>query len=95
MSTVTHLDWTYLVTGPYSDLYFSEPLPGRFEAGGFSVRQNKACLLGDGKGRVSFTTMAEYDDFHEHQYVKLTSHTVSGDFLSLLCSTLHNPETEF
>ncbi len=69
MSTVTNLEWTYLVTGPYSDLYFSEPLPGRYEAGGFSVRQNKACLLGDGKGRVSFTAMAEYDDSHGHRCV--------------------------
>lgn len=45
---------TYLVTGPYSDLYFgksSEP-----QVGSFDVKERKATLLGTGDGKVSFTT---------------------------------------
>jgi hypothetical protein len=64
MATVKNLEWTYLVTGPYSDLYFS-CIPGRPEIGSFDVKERKACLLGNGKGRVSFTTMAEYDLLNE------------------------------
>jgi hypothetical protein len=55
--TVKNLEFTYLVTGPYSDLYFGKTV--RPEIGAFDVRAKKAVLLGDGKGRVSFTAMAE------------------------------------
>lgn len=58
MPTVKNLEWTYLVTGPYSDLYFG-PNRGRPEMGSFDGRTQKAQLLGDGKGRVSFTAMAD------------------------------------
>jgi hypothetical protein len=51
------LEFTYLVTGPYSDLYFGKL--GKEEIGMFDVKAKKAVLLGDGKGKVSFTTMAE------------------------------------
>jgi nucleoside-diphosphate-sugar epimerase len=45
---------TYLVTGPYSDLYFgSSPEP---RAGTFNVKEKKATLLGTGEDKVSFTT---------------------------------------
>jgi hypothetical protein len=45
---------TYLVTGPYSDLYFgSSPEP---RAGTFNVKDKKATLLGTGEDPVSFTT---------------------------------------
>jgi NmrA-like family len=64
MATVKKLEWTYLATGPYSELYFV-CIPGRSEIGGFDVRERKACLLGNGKGRVSFTAMAEYDFFND------------------------------
>jgi hypothetical protein len=55
--TVKNLEFTYLVTGPYSDLYFGKS--GKDEIGTFDVKAKKAVLLGDGKERVSFTTMAE------------------------------------
>jgi nucleoside-diphosphate-sugar epimerase len=45
---------TYLVTGPYSELYFGssrEP-----QVGSFNVKEKKATLLGTGEERVSFTT---------------------------------------
>jgi NmrA-like family len=59
MATVKDLEWTYLVTGPYSDLYFG-PTRTNPEVGSFEPKDKKATLLGDGKGRVSFTAMAEY-----------------------------------
>lgn len=58
MATVKNLEWTYLVTGPYSDLYFG-PTHARPEVGRFDVKEKKAWLLGDGEGRVSFTAMKE------------------------------------
>ncbi|KAF2025059.1 NAD(P)-binding protein [Setomelanomma holmii] len=45
---------TYLVTGPYSDLYFGKsPEPC---GGSFDVKERKATLLGTGNEKVSFTT---------------------------------------
>jgi nucleoside-diphosphate-sugar epimerase len=45
---------TYLVTGPYSDLYFGKsPEP---TAGTFDVKGRKATVLGTGEEKVSFTT---------------------------------------
>jgi nucleoside-diphosphate-sugar epimerase len=45
---------TYLVTGPYSDLFFgSSPHP---HAGTFNVKAQKAVLLGTGEEKVSFTS---------------------------------------
>ena len=58
MSTMKRLEHTYLVTGPYSDLYFG-PFKVRPEIGSFDVKAKKAVLLGDGEGPVSFTAMYE------------------------------------
>jgi nucleoside-diphosphate-sugar epimerase len=49
-----NLKVTYLVTGPYSDLYFGRSPEPR--AGTFSVKEKKATLLGTGDDKVSFTT---------------------------------------
>jgi NmrA-like family len=70
MATVKDLEWTYLVTGPYSDLYFG--FMPRAEVGTFDVVGKKAVLLGDGRGRVSFTAMAEYYDFYFIRFVLQT-----------------------
>jgi hypothetical protein len=59
MQTMKRLEHTYLVTGPYSDLYFGT-MKARPELGQFDVKEKKAVLLGDGNGPVSFTAMAEY-----------------------------------
>ncbi|OCT52128.1 isoflavone reductase family protein [Cladophialophora carrionii] len=59
MKTMKRLEYTYLVTGPYSDLYFGT-MKARPELGQFDVKEKKAVLLGDGEGPVSFTAMAEY-----------------------------------
>lgn len=49
---------TYLVTGPYSDMYFNL-VPSLDEAGGFDVKGKRAVLVEDGEGKVGFTTMRE------------------------------------
>lgn len=49
---------TYLVTGPYSDMYFNL-VPSLEEAGGYDVKGRRAVLLEDGEGKVGFTTMKE------------------------------------
>ena len=59
MKKMKRLEHTYLVTGPYSDLYFGT-MKARPELGQFDVKAKKAVLLGDGNGQVSFTAMAEY-----------------------------------
>ena len=51
------LEYTYVVTGPYSDLYFGKSM--RDDVGTFDVKAQKAVLLGDGNGKVAFTAMAE------------------------------------
>ena len=56
-NTVKNLEFTYFVTGPYSDLYFDKS--EKEQIGTFDVKAKKAVLLGDGNGRVSFTAMAE------------------------------------
>jgi hypothetical protein len=58
MRTMKNIEHTYIVTGPYSDLYFG-PMKGRPELGSFDAAQKKAVLLGDGDGPVSFTAMIE------------------------------------
>jgi hypothetical protein len=52
------IEYTYLVTGPYSDLYFG-PFTSQPELGSFNVKEKKAVLLGTGDEEVSFTAMAE------------------------------------
>ncbi|KAI1503776.1 isoflavone reductase family protein [Biscogniauxia marginata] len=57
-SSVSRLRYTYLVTGPFADLYVSNR-PKMPEAGTFDVVNMKATLLGDGNGKTSLTTMAD------------------------------------
>ncbi|KAI1178549.1 hypothetical protein F4777DRAFT_575791 [Nemania sp. FL0916] len=49
---------TYLVTGPYIDMFMSQ-IPGAEAAGGFEVRGRKAVLVDDGKGPIGFTSMPD------------------------------------
>ena len=52
------IEYTYVVTGPYSDLYFG-PMKQNPQIGSFDVVQKKAVLCGTGNDRVSFTSMEE------------------------------------
>ncbi|KNG82997.1 isoflavone reductase family protein [Aspergillus nomiae NRRL 13137] len=55
---VFDLAYTYVVTGPYSDMYVH--FAGNPVAGGWDVKAKKATLLGeDGSARVSLTTMKD------------------------------------
>jgi nucleoside-diphosphate-sugar epimerase len=55
---VKRLEYTYLVTGPFAEGYIdiNRGDPG---SGSIDVKAKKAVLLGDGKGRISLTTMPE------------------------------------
>ncbi|KIW60602.1 hypothetical protein PV05_00808 [Exophiala xenobiotica] len=53
-----NLDHTYVVTGPYSDLFLSNN--ERFkQAGTFDVKNKEAVLVGDENTKISFTTMRD------------------------------------
>ncbi|KAI1151003.1 hypothetical protein F4825DRAFT_377602 [Nemania diffusa] len=55
---VKRLQHTYLVTGPYIDMYFSL-LPGFEAIGGYDVRARKAVVVGSGNDAVGFTSMPD------------------------------------
>lgn len=55
---VKRLKYTFLVTGPYIDMYFDLD-DARPEAGGFDSKRKKAVLVEDGEDRVGFTSMPE------------------------------------
>ena len=49
---------TYLVTGPYIDMYLAFA-PGAKDAGGWDAKAKESVLLGDGQGKIGFCTMRE------------------------------------
>ncbi|KAK2023472.1 NmrA-like family protein [Colletotrichum zoysiae] len=55
---VQRLKYTYLVTGPYADMFLvlSAAAP---EAGGYDLANRKAVLIGDGEGKVGLITMKD------------------------------------
>lgn len=62
-----HLEYTYIVTGPYADadrsLYLSAQPPEKEVWGTFDVHRKRAVLLGDGNGKISLTTMRDVGKF--------------------------------
>ncbi|KAK5094463.1 hypothetical protein LTR70_004101 [Exophiala xenobiotica] len=62
MKTLRRMEHTYVVTGPYSDLYFGA-MKEAPKAGGFDVGRGRAYLLGDGDMPVSFTAMNDVGKF--------------------------------
>lgn len=59
---VQNLAYTYLVTGPFADLYAGD-MSSEPQMGSFNVGRREATLLGDGKGLVGLTTMADVGRF--------------------------------
>lgn len=63
LKTVKNLEYTYVVTGPYGDadglLYLAAKKPEDEAEGTFDVHRKRAILLGDGKGKISLTTMRD------------------------------------
>lgn len=62
-----HLEYTYIVTGPYADadrsLYLSAQPPEKEAWGTFDIHRKRAVLLGDGNGEISLTTMRDVGKF--------------------------------
>ena len=62
-----NLEHTFVVTGPYGDadkgLYLSASPPAMEEAGTVDVANKRAILIGDGKGKISLTTMRDVGSF--------------------------------
>lgn len=57
-SHVERVQCTYLVTGPYIDMYLTL-IPGVEALGGYDVRSRKAVVVGSGNDAVGFTSMPE------------------------------------
>ncbi|KAJ8107935.1 hypothetical protein ONZ43_g6577 [Nemania bipapillata] len=57
-NNIKKLQCTYLVTGPYIDMYLSR-LPGFEAIGGYDVRSRKAVVIGSGNDAVGFTSMPD------------------------------------
>jgi len=55
---VKRLEYSYLVTGPYADLFIGKAR-GDSRAGSFDVQAKKAVLLGTGNEKIALTTMEE------------------------------------
>lgn len=53
---------TYLVTGPYADMWINI-IPLAPAAGGFDWKEKRVVLVEDGEGKIALTTMPEYVDF--------------------------------
>ncbi len=57
-SSIRRLEYTYLVTGPYADLWLSK-MSAMPEMGSFDVENKQATLPFDGETPISFTCMEE------------------------------------
>ncbi|EEA25121.1 hypothetical protein EYB25_002399 [Talaromyces marneffei] len=55
-SSIRRVEYTYLVTGPYADLYIAK-LSQNPHLGSFDHEEKKATLLGSGNDPISLTTM--------------------------------------
>jgi len=58
-SNIKRVQCTYLVTGPYIDMYL-DLVPNFDKLGGYDVGLRRANVIGDGNYAVGFTTMHEY-----------------------------------
>lgn len=56
---VKHMKVTYLVTGPYFDMWVNTH-PGTQKTGGFNVAKKEAFIIENGEGKIGFCTMPEY-----------------------------------
>lgn len=63
LKQTSKLEYTYVVTGPYADAVepaIFSPCSAAPEIGSFNVKTRGAVLIGDGSGKISFTTPSEY-----------------------------------
>jgi hypothetical protein len=62
LNEAPYLNHTYVVTGPYASTEKGTFFGGASsmpETGSFNVKDKKAVVIGDGEGRISFTTCPE------------------------------------
>lgn len=60
LKEVSKLEYTYVVTGPYAAVGgFLGTSPYAPEIGSFNVKEKKAVLIDDGKGKISLSTPDE------------------------------------
>ncbi|OKL64578.1 hypothetical protein UA08_00580 [Talaromyces atroroseus] len=86
-TSIRRTEFTYLVTGPYIDLYIGK-LSQNPHAGSFDVVEKKATLLGSGDEQVSFTTMK---DVGKLLVAALRNPTVSRNRALRVCSFTTTP----
>ncbi|OTB00965.1 hypothetical protein M426DRAFT_323854 [Hypoxylon sp. CI-4A] len=55
---VKRVKCTYVVTGPYTEMYFRLP-SGAEEAGGYDIKSKRAVVIGSGDDKVGFTSMPD------------------------------------
>lgn len=63
LQQTSKLEYTYIVTGPYADAVepaFFGPCAASPALGSFNVKTRSAVLIGDGTGKISFTSPQEY-----------------------------------
>lgn len=73
LRTMQRMEHTFIVTGPYSDIFFSA-LDEAPSAGSFDVKARRAHMLGSGDGPISFTAM---NDVGKFVVAALINHVVS------------------
>ncbi|KAL4745371.1 hypothetical protein BDW72DRAFT_186743 [Aspergillus terricola var. indicus] len=61
-----NLEYAFVVTGPYADVPFYLGASKNPRGGSFDVKNKKAVLLGDGKGRISLVACADVGKFVVH-----------------------------
>ncbi|KAL4986701.1 hypothetical protein BDW68DRAFT_162626 [Aspergillus falconensis] len=61
-----NLEYAFVVTGPYADVPFYLGATKNPRGGSFDVKNKKAVLLGDGKGRISLVACADVGKFVVH-----------------------------
>lgn len=87
LRTMKRLEHTFIVTGPYSDIFFSV-LSEAPSAGSFDVRARRAHVLGDGDGPISFTAM---NDVGKFVVAALMNHVVSRNATLIVHSFTATP----
>ncbi|KAH7025716.1 NmrA-like family protein [Microdochium trichocladiopsis] len=61
---IKRLKVTYVVTGPYLDMFLAlSPVPEAQANGGYDVAGKRAVVVGDGEGKVGFTSMPDVGKF--------------------------------
>ncbi|KAK1468459.1 NmrA-like family protein [Colletotrichum melonis] len=92
--SVQRLKYTYLVTGPYVDMFLTLPSIAQ-EAGGFDTAARKAVLIEDGEGKTGLITMKEYVFNSTRLPVSPSTDLSVQSVGTTLVASLRHPEASF